>query len=106
MVEIFAVDFGDGKRVAAKVAGEFEEGDVFFADVIEDADGGGVGGGEADDLASGASQLALQRLDAIGASVKMLFEKLLENVHRGAGCRNKDNIEVQAPSYKLLVFSS
>jgi predicted nucleotidyltransferase len=43
--EIFGVDFGDGKMVLAKMFGEREEGGVFFADVVENADGGAGAGG-------------------------------------------------------------
>ncbi len=39
VVEVFSIDFGNGKAVEAKVFGEFEEGDVFFADAVENADG-------------------------------------------------------------------
>jgi len=42
MVERFTINFRDGQAVAAEVAGEFEESEIFFADVVENADGGGA----------------------------------------------------------------
>ena len=42
--EIFGIDFGDGEIVFAEMLGEGEEGDVFFADVVENADGGARAG--------------------------------------------------------------
>jgi hypothetical protein len=53
--EIFGVDFGDGEIVFAKVFGEGEEGRVFFADVVENADGGAGACGETDNFAAGAA---------------------------------------------------
>ena len=41
LAEIFGVNFRDGQAVAAKMFGEFEEGGVFFADTVENADGAG-----------------------------------------------------------------
>src|SRR5882724_7436386 len=41
LVQSFGVDFRDGKAVASKVFGEFQESSVFFAHAIEDADGTG-----------------------------------------------------------------
>ena len=53
--EIFGVDFWDGEIVFAEMFGEGEEGGVFFADVVEDADGGARACTEADDFAAGAA---------------------------------------------------
>jgi hypothetical protein len=39
-VEVFGINFRDGKVMYAEVFGEGEEGGVFFADIVEDADGG------------------------------------------------------------------
>jgi hypothetical protein len=75
LVERFAINFRDGKTVAAEVAGKFEEGEIFFADAVEDADGMRVGAGEADDLAAGAAECALQRNDTLGGFVEVRFEK-------------------------------
>ena len=85
-VEIFGVDFGDGEAVAAEVFGEREEGGVFFADVVEDAYGGGVFGfvGEADDFAAGAAEVTLERLDERGRRVEMLLEERFEDVHESS----------------------
>ena len=61
--------------------GECKEGSVFFADTIENADGGDFPGGEADDLSPGTAEFALKRLDVLNRRVKMPFEEFLENVH-------------------------
>src|SRR5712692_944741 len=39
VAEVFSVDLRNGKAVAAKVFGEFEESGVFFGDAVENADG-------------------------------------------------------------------
>ncbi len=75
LVDGVAIDFGNGKAVAAKVAGKFEEGEIFFANVIENADGGRAGAAETDDLATGAAELALERYDTLGGFMKMGFEE-------------------------------
>ena len=38
VAQIFGIDLRDGKAVAAKMPGEFQERDVLFAHVIENAD--------------------------------------------------------------------
>jgi hypothetical protein len=55
VIQIFGVDFGDGEMMFAKMFGEAEEGGVFFADVVENADGGAGAGGETDNFAAGAT---------------------------------------------------
>ena len=40
VVESFGIDFRDGEAMAAEMFGEGQKGDVFFADVVENADGG------------------------------------------------------------------
>ena len=57
--------------------GEFEEGDVFFADGVEDADGAMSGGGEAKDFAAGGAEIALEGEDARGGHVEVVFEELI-----------------------------
>ena len=74
-VERFAINFGNGQAVTAEVAGEFEESEVFFADVVQDADGGGAGSGETNDLTAGAAEFALQRNDTLGGLVEVLREE-------------------------------
>jgi len=74
VVEVFGIDFRDGQAMAAEMFGEFEEGDVFFTDVVEDADGLVFFVGEADDFAAGAPEIALERGDALGRRVEMLLE--------------------------------
>lgn len=77
--EVFGVDFRDGEAVAAKMFGEFEEGDVFFADAVQNADGAVFLIGEADDFAAGTAEIALERDDALGGRVEMLLKELFEN---------------------------
>ena len=59
------------------MSGKFEKGDVFFAHVVEDADGGGLFAGETDDVASGAAEIALQRLDVLGRAWKCCSKSFL-----------------------------
>jgi hypothetical protein len=80
VVEVFGVDFGDGEIVAAEMFGEGEEGGVFFADVVEDADGGAPAGSEADDFSAGATEFALERLDVFDGGAEVLFEESFEKV--------------------------
>src|SRR6267378_2171353 len=78
--EIFGIDFRNGKPMTAKVFGECEEGGVFFAYTIEDADGAVFFVGEPDDFAAGAAEFDLQRLDMLWRRLEMLLEELFENV--------------------------
>jgi hypothetical protein len=55
--------------------GEGEEGGVFFADVVEDADGGAWAGREADDFAAGAAEFALKGSDTIDGGVEVVLEE-------------------------------
>ena len=55
--------------------GEFEEGDVFFSDTVEDADGGGFLVRETNDFAAGAAELALERLNTRWRRVEVLLEE-------------------------------
>jgi len=61
--------------VTAKVAREFEESEIFFADVVENADGFGAGSGEANDLTAGTAEFALEREDTLGGFVEALCEE-------------------------------
>jgi len=54
--------------------GEFEEGDVFFADAVEDADGLVFFVGEADNLRPEPPEIALERGMRSGGVWKMLLE--------------------------------
>lgn len=38
MVEILTINLGDGQAVLAKVAGEFKESNILFANAIKNAD--------------------------------------------------------------------
>src|SRR5439155_1536587 len=65
VVEIFGVDFRNGKAVAAKMFGEFKEGGIFFADAVENADRTVFFVDEPDDFASGAAEFGLQRQNSL-----------------------------------------
>ena len=85
MLQVFAVNFGDGQAVTPKMAGEFDEGHVLFAHVVKNPNGAGWpirrNTRQADDLAARAAQLALQGLHAFGGNVESLFEQGLEDIH-------------------------
>src|SRR5216683_1467373 len=80
VAEVFGVNFRNGKAVATKVFGEFEESGVFFTDAVENADGAFFLACETDDLAAGTAEFALERHDALWRCVEMLLEELFENV--------------------------
>ena len=65
-----------------KMFGECEEGDIFFASTVENTNGADAVVGEAHDLAAGAAEFALKRLDACGRRVEALLEEFYEDVHR------------------------
>lgn len=67
-----------------EVAREFQKSDVFFADVIKDADGAAFSIREADDLAAGAAELALQGLNTLRGETEVVLEELLNSVHENA----------------------
>ncbi len=80
---------------------ECEEGGVFFAYAIEDADGAVFFAGEPDDFAAGAAEFALQRLDVLGRCLEMLLEELLENV-QGHGFNPQPASGAKAPFMQPL----
>ena len=55
--------------------GKFEEGDVLFAHVVENADGADFSARQADDLASRTAELALKGLDSLHGRMEMLLEE-------------------------------
>ena len=59
VTQIFAINFRHRQPVPAKMPGEFEEGDVLFAHVIEHANRAAFFTGKPDDLASRSAELAL-----------------------------------------------
>ena len=61
--------------------GKFEESNILFADVIQNADRAELFAGKPDDLAPRAAELALQRLHPLDRRVEMLLKELFENVH-------------------------
>ena len=82
--QILGINLRNGQAMAAKVAGEFEEGDVLFAHGITNADGGEAAAGEADDGAARAAKLALERMGLVGRDVEVLLEEAFEYV--GQSC--------------------
>jgi hypothetical protein len=70
-----AVDFGNGKAMAAEVAGKLEERDILFALIVENADGGKAPAGETDNLTAGTAEFALKRENTLGGLVKMGLEE-------------------------------
>ena len=81
MVQVFGVDFRHGQAVAAKMLRKFEEGGIFFATAVENANGADALIGKADNLPAGTTELALQRLNARGGRVEMPCKQLFENVY-------------------------
>ena len=80
--------------------GEFEEGGVLFAHVIENADGSDLLACKPDNFAPRAAQLPLQGLHLLDGRVEVLLKKTVENVHEvrrdsRLGIHNKDNTEEQ-----------
>jgi hypothetical protein len=67
--------------MAAKVTRKFQEGDVFFAHIVENTDRADFLAGKPDDLAARTAELTLQRLRALNRRVEMLLKKSIENFH-------------------------
>jgi len=86
VIKIFGVDFRDGKIVFAKMFGEGEEGGVFFADAVEDADSGVRAGGEADNFSAGAAEFTLEGSDTLDGSVEVVLEERFQDLD-GHGCQ-------------------
>jgi len=82
--QVFLIYFRHRQAVPAKMPGEFQESDVLLVHSIQDANGAEVGAGQPDDISPRAAKLALKRLHSIDTRVKMLLEKLRENVHQYA----------------------
>src|SRR5208282_5815590 len=81
LAQIFSINFRHRQTVPAKMPGKFEEGDIFFAHAIQNANRADLFAEKPDDLAPRASKLALERLHSLDRRMEMLFKKLLENVH-------------------------
>jgi hypothetical protein len=62
--------------VLAKMFGEGEERSVFFANVVENADGAARAGRKTGDFASGAAKFTLERLDALHGNVEVVLEEI------------------------------
>jgi len=74
VIEIEAIDFGNGKTMPAKMAGEFQESDVLLAHAVKDADRALAGRSQADDLAPRPAEFALHRQHPVHRHMEMLFE--------------------------------
>src|SRR6267143_5640344 len=81
LVQSFGVNFRNGKAVASKMFGEFQESSVFFAHAVEDADGTGFLVGYPDVFSAGTAEITLQRHEVIRRFMEVLLKKLFENVH-------------------------
>ncbi len=61
--------------MSTEVAREIKEGNVLFANGINDADGSSGSSDEANDGAAGAAELSLERNNAIGWSFESAFRR-------------------------------
>src|ERR1700688_41475 len=80
------------------MAGKLHEGNVLFAPVVQNSNGGMPLAGETNDQSTRPSQLPLQRLHSRNRRVEMFFEEFFENVDcihivRGGHAITPDNIE-------------
>ncbi len=80
-LQVFRVDLRDRQTVTTKVAGKLEEGDVFFAHRIDDADGPATRARKANDDAPRAAQLAMEWHYVGGGNIEVLLEEALKDVH-------------------------
>src|ERR1039458_5865410 len=81
--------------MAAKVTRKFQEGDVLFAHIVENADRADLLAGKPDDLSPRTAELALQRLRPLHRRVEMPLKQSVENFHLGISgdcLPPKDNI--------------
>ena len=60
---------------------EFQESDILFAHVIQNADCTGFSAGQPDNFSPGTAQLPLQRLHVLYRLVEVLLKEIFENVH-------------------------
>src|ERR1700722_16713771 len=65
----------------AKMPGKFDEGDVLFANVIQNTNRFVLFAGQPDDIAPRPTKLALKGLHLLHTGVEVLLEKLFEDVH-------------------------
>ena len=61
----------------AKMPGKFDEGDVLFANVVQNANRAGIFAGQPDDIAPRPAELAFQGLHLLDRGVEVLLEKCL-----------------------------
>ena len=75
VAQIFRINFRHRQTVPAKMPGEFEESNVLFAYVIQNANRAEFFAGQPDDIASRPAELALQRLHPSDGRVEMLLKE-------------------------------
>ncbi len=75
LVQILGIDLRHRQAMPAKMPGEFEEGHVLFAHVVQNADGADFRARQADDLAPRPAELPLHRLYPLDRRVEVLLEK-------------------------------
>src|SRR6202158_2083283 len=78
VAQIFGINFRHRQTAASKVPGKFEEGNILFAHVIQDANGADFFAGQPDDLATRTAELPLQRLHPLDWRVDMLLKESFE----------------------------
>src|SRR6185312_235361 len=77
----FGIDFRDRQAMLAKVHRELQESGILFPHAIQDSNRTLTSVGQSNDAATRTSQLTLQRLDSFYWGMKILLEKLAEDVH-------------------------
>src|SRR5436190_20693720 len=63
------------------MAGKLQKCRIFFAHIVQHADGAHGAVGKPDDLSPGPAKVALERLHPLHRRAEMLLKKLLEDVH-------------------------
>jgi hypothetical protein len=102
LTQVLRINFRHRQTMPAKMTRKFEEGDVFFVDIIENADRAEVFAEKPGDLTRGTAKLALEWLNSPDRRVEMLFKKLFENVHQDV----RSSLEKWGPSPKAVVPTS
>jgi hypothetical protein len=81
MIQVLRVNLRYRKAMLSKMPREFQESDILFAHVIQDADRTGFSAGQPDNFSPGTTQLPLQRLHVLYWLVEVLLKEIVENVH-------------------------
>src|SRR5271165_414151 len=77
VAQVLGVYLRHRETVPPKMPGEFEEGAIFFADMVQNANGAMAPAGEPDQVSPRTTELALQGPYAHDRRAEMLLEKLL-----------------------------